>query len=234
MAAKSIFKTIFTLFQEDPQAIKLLGTGPKVRFLDHLRYVTCASVKGLDLLPDDKLIRGITSRCTRAKGPDSDTLKIAAAAYKEATSKARAARVQFISEAKLNWHPSLRDAFLQKIPTHIMEPLATPYPSLDHHISESPEIRRKWYNHLTTGYQPDQRKARHPILDLDPANLVKDIGPEENACFRNKSGELVGLVIRNFCTSKAAVVYADAAAAAQLPDRRNVRVSSFSFGDNLQ
>ncbi|KJA15089.1 hypothetical protein HYPSUDRAFT_109030, partial [Hypholoma sublateritium FD-334 SS-4] len=97
------------------------------------------------------------------------------------------------------------------------------FPFLKHHISETPQIRKKWRRHLATGYQPDKRKKRFPIMNLDPTNLVRDVGPGESACFRTKSGKLVGLVIRNFCASEAAVAYADATAAAQLPDRRNIR-----------
>ncbi|KJA21474.1 hypothetical protein HYPSUDRAFT_140663, partial [Hypholoma sublateritium FD-334 SS-4] len=96
------------------------------------------------------------------------------------------------------------------------------YPPLDHHISESPEIHTKWEDHLANGYQPDKHKARHPIHDLNHANLVKDVGLDESAFFQTKSGKLVGLVIRKFCTSNTAVAYADAAAAIQLPDGRNV------------
>lgn len=227
-----ILEIAFRLLQDDSQAYHILGTGNKKQFLDHIRCITCAGVKGLDLLPDDCIFRGITARCAGPNSPDA--LKTAAASYKKSARVPRTIKSQFVSDARLNLHPSLRDAFLEKIPTHIVTALPTPYPPLKHHISESPEIRRKWHEHLATGYQPDQRKARHPIMDLNPGDLTRDVGPDESACFRTKSGELVGLVIRNFCTSKAAVAYADAAAAAQLPDRRNIRVSFFSFMVHLQ
>lgn len=217
------FKTIINLLKKDLQGLDILATGNKEHFLDHIRHITCSNIEGLDFLPNNSLFRGIMSACSGKKIPRF--MKDAAESYRHATDNCRSARLQFIFESRLHLHPSLRDAFLAKIPKYIVSPLPVPYPPLGHHISESPEIHNNWEGHLATGHQPDTRKQRLPIVDLDPANLTIDIGPDESAFLETKSGQLVGLVIRNFCGSKSAVAYADAAAAAQLPNRRNVRAS---------
>ncbi len=227
------FKPIIKLVEKDLKALDILATGDKLSFIDHIRRTTCSSIENLDSLSDDSLLRGIVTGCS---GPKSlHFMKAAAESYKHAVESRRSAKLQFISEAKLNLHTSLRDAFLEKIPVYIVSPLPTPYPPLDHHIAESPEIRNMWYNHLAFGKQPDSRRRRHPMVDLDPAKLIKDIGPDESACFKTKSGEIVGLVIRNFCGSKAAIAFAGEVATTQLPNRRNVRVSSlFPVMNNSQ
>ncbi len=156
-------------------------------------------------------------------------MKAAAESYRHTTKNHRSAKLQLISEARLNWHPSLRGALWEKIPVYIVDRLSTPYPPLDHHIAELPAIHKMWYKHLAFGKQPDKRLRRHPIVDLDPAKLVIDIGPTESACFKTRSGEIVGLVLRGFCASRSATTFADSVAGSQLPNRRNVRVSSISL-----
>lgn len=216
-------KAIIKLLKNDIEAFDILATGNKNQFIDHIRHTTCSGIEGLDSLPDDSLLCGIISACSAEKIPHF--MKEAAQSYRHVTRNRRSARLEFISESRLHLHPSLRDAFLAKIPRHIVKALPAPYPPLGHHISESLEIRSKWEDHLANGYQPDSRKARHPIIDLDLAKLTMDIGPDESAILETKSKKLVGLVIRNFCGSEASIPYAEATAAAQMPNRRNVRAS---------
>ena len=117
-----------------------------------------------------------------------------------------------------------REAKIASIPLHKVKPLNTPYPPYKEIISKSAEITSKWYNYFATGYQPDAQIPRLPIHDLDHSNLVLDIAAHESVRLETESGELVGLVMRDFCPSEDATKWADAMAAKQVPVRRNIRV----------
>ena len=111
-------------------------------------------------------------------------------------------KVDFIRRIGLNWSPATRDEFLKTINTFKISKLETPYPAVKHWMCESDSIDNKWRDYLQKDprAQPDRRLPRLPIIRVDPAKLQLDIQINESALvYDTESGELVLLVLRNFC-----------------------------------
>ncbi|RDB25914.1 hypothetical protein Hypma_006366 [Hypsizygus marmoreus] len=132
-------------------------------------------------------------------------LRIAIQARQVAEMRKRAAKRAFICRTNLDWKHADRDAFLATIPVHIAKTLKTPFPPIGRHIATSPSIVKKWYHHFAFGKQPDKRKRRLPIHLLNSSKLTIDVAPTDSAIFKNKTGEIVGIVLRNFCPDEAAM-----------------------------
>ena len=191
------FKQIIRAIQNDAQAIERLAAGDKCQFLQHIRQATLANIDGISFVADDALIRGIVTGC---KSPTfSGEVQAAAQSYSKKYKALRSSRLRFITETGVNLAPSDRDKLLEAIPTYVVHPLPSSFPPLKHIVAESTEIYNRWVEHISTGYQPDKRIKRATVMELDPTDLVHDVGPNENACFRTKSDVLVGFVMRNFC-----------------------------------
>jgi hypothetical protein len=139
--------------------------------------------------------------------------------------KNRAEKRHFIRRLGLNWNSGERDAYLNLIPNLVVSCLPSCYPPKGKCISESASIFQKWDRHFRTARQPDSRKPRPSIYTLQSSNLAYDILPTENAALRNSCGELVGLIIRNFCPDSDIVSWVENVIAETLPKRKNIRVS---------
>lgn len=170
----------------------------------------------------DTLYRTVTSWIAQPECPVN-----VAQAYqqsKQTKKKKRVRQRHFIHDTGLNVSDSDRKKKLASIPVRVVEALSHPYPPYKEIISETPEIYTKWYDHFSTGHQADSRIPRLPIHQLDPSSLILDILPNESVRLETPSGDLVGLVIRNFCPNDEAVEWADKEAEKQVPCRRNIRV----------
>ncbi|KAF8230741.1 hypothetical protein L208DRAFT_1280486 [Tricholoma matsutake] len=124
----------------------------------------------------------------------------------------------------LNWSPIRRDQFLSTIPRMVVEPIAPAYPPLGHWVFESEVIRIKWENHITQGPQPDKQKKRLPMMALDPALLAFDVDASESCIFVTKQGELVAIVLWDFCTSEEALMWLDAVVLETVGVRKSIRL----------
>lgn len=203
-------------------AIQALTHGAKEEFLQHLRRAhPCGPIS------DNRLYRTVLTWIGQRDKPCPPNVLEAQAKLQEQKKSLRISKRHFIHESGLSTAAPDRDAFLAGIPTISVAALSAPYPPYKEIIAETPEIYNKWGTHFSRGRQPDARIPRLPVSMLNAEALVHDIGPTESARLETPSGELIGLVIRNFCKSDAAVAWAGAAAGAQLPDRRNIRVSYF-------
>ncbi|RDB20488.1 hypothetical protein Hypma_012446 [Hypsizygus marmoreus] len=152
------------------------------------------------------------------------TVKTALAARKLTEMQKRATKRTFIDHTNLDWKHVDRDAFLDAIPVTIVKTLKTPFPPVGHHIAISPSIVKKWHHHFAFGKQADTRKPRRPIHLLNPSKLTVDLAPTDSAIFKNKKGDIIGVVLRNFCPDEDAVAWADTIAERALPLRKNIRM----------
>lgn len=214
---------ILEWLEHDKDATKDLFDRKKDAFRQRVREIFPAA-SGTS---SDDLFRRVMAWISSPKCPAG--LARSAEAYKHSRKKARVDQRHFIFNAGLSTPSAERDAMLASLPVYHVTALSEPHPPYKHIISESPEIYKKWRSYFATGKQADERKARLPIHQLDPTTLVADIPPHEGARLLDPSGELVGLVIRNFCPDDEALAWADAAAEAQVPVRRNVRVRFFYY-----
>jgi hypothetical protein len=186
--------------------------------------------KLMGLIPDhfhpkiDKsnIIRCFLSWCALHDCPEN--LKVVARKRREHKIDLRKEKMDFISRVGLNWTKEQRDKYLAGIPIVVVKPLAESYPPLGHWVHETAEIYEKWHKHLSGGKLHDKRTPRHPLLRLDPAMLVADVLTDECRIFREPSGEIVGIAIRDFCRDETALKWLDEAVKQTVDDRRNIRV----------
>jgi hypothetical protein len=186
--------------------------------------------KLMGLIPDhfhskinkSNIIRCFLSWCAQYDCPEN--LKVAARKRREHKTDMRKEKMDFINKVGLNWAKEQRDKYLAGIPTVAVKPLAKSYPALGHWVYETTEISRKWDEYLSTGKLHDSRTPRHPLLMLDPAMLVADVLTNESRIFREPSGKLAGIVIRDFCPDETALKWMDEVVKQTVDDRRNIRV----------
>jgi hypothetical protein len=172
------------------------------------------------------LFRNFLSWCSNANIDCPPALKGAIAARKIRKERRRTQKRDFITIVGLNWSATRRDQFLSTIPTFIAEPLASPYPPPGYWVYESEAIRAKWAYHIAKGPQPDKRKKRLPMMELDPAPLAFDVDAAESRIFTAKSGKLVAIVLRDFCADEAALTWLDAVVLEAVRARKSIRVRS--------
>ncbi|RDB30477.1 hypothetical protein Hypma_007129 [Hypsizygus marmoreus] len=208
----------------DPEALQLLqhATSPanKQAFLtklDNFASQLKISARGLDLF------RSFLTWCRSAKSL-STNLQAAIQARAHAEMQKRATKHAFIQRTNLDWKHFDRDAFLATIPIKEVKALKTPFPPIGHHIAISPSIAKKWRHYFASAKQPDKRKRRRPIHLLNSSKLTVDLPPTESALFKNKKGDIIGMVIRNFCPNQGAVAWADLVAERALSLRKNIRM----------
>jgi hypothetical protein len=136
-------------------------------------------------------------------------------------------KTDFIRGIGLDWSPRTRDAFLGAIRTISLAKLDTPFPIVKHWICETDAVDHKWqdYLHNDPRAQPDRRRPRLPIFRLDPAQLQLDINADENALVYDQStGELLLVVIRNFCQNPDLLAHIDRIIKQSVECRKSMRV----------
>jgi hypothetical protein len=136
-------------------------------------------------------------------------------------------KLDFIRRIGLDWSPDTREAFLGATRTVFLSKLDIPYPIAKHWICETDEIDHKWRDYLQNDprSQPDRRRPRLPIFRLDPAKLQLDIKADENVLvYDQSSGELLLVVIRNFCKDPNLLEHIDGIIKQSVECRRSIRV----------
>ncbi|KAK7019421.1 hypothetical protein VNI00_018076 [Paramarasmius palmivorus] len=98
------------------------------------------------------------------------------------------------------------------------------YPKRHRWIYDSKSAGRKWRQHITKGDLPDKRNKRKPMHFVKEKELRFDVKPEESAKFVDGDGNLVMLVIRNFCLSEELLKWADDVANRNVGDRKSIRL----------
>jgi hypothetical protein len=137
-------------------------------------------------------------------------------------------KLDFIHRIGLNWSPHTRDSFFKNVRTVYLPKLSTPYPPVNHWMCETNAIDNKWRNYLKYDprAQPDKRRDRLPIFRTDPSNLSLDIGADESVIVRDAdTGELIMIVLREFCTDPELLSYIEEIIKQAVQCRRSVRVS---------
>jgi hypothetical protein len=216
----------------DPAALQLLEDS--ITPFGQARF----QAKLMSLIPEhfhsgiDKsnITRCFLSWCEKPELNCPANLKVAACKCRGRKIDFRKEKLDFISKAGLNWAKEQKDKYIADIPVVVVEPLAESYPPLGHWVYESQEIYAKWHEDLCIGKQPDKRIPRRPLLRLDPAMLAGDILTDESAIFREPSGELAGLVIRDFCPDDPALKWSDEAIKEAVDERRSIRVWIYRLG----
>jgi hypothetical protein len=72
----------------------------------------------------------------------------------------------------------------------------------------------------------DKRTPRRPLHALDVERLAKDIGPGQSAILRTASGELIGVVMKDFCPDEGALEWSNGVVKKTVDDRQNIRVGT--------
>ena len=106
-------------------------------------------------------------------------------------------------------------------------PLLHAYPPENHWVCEDQDIYDRWRYHIKHSPQPDRRVHRKSkMIILDTTKLTYDVSPDESIIFKHQ-GELVVLVMWNFCPEPDGVDWADRQIREAAPLLRHIRVSSF-------
>ena len=134
----------------------------------------------------------------------------------------------------LSLPPDKRDnEFLSSLPAIALSKLSKPeiYPSPNHWIYESEEIRALWQDHLLHGRQPDPRLRRHPFLKLEENRLKLNIPGSQSTIIQDEAtGEIVAMVYRNFMPGAyhSIIEWINQTIMASIARKRSARVSSYS------
>jgi hypothetical protein len=134
-----------------------------------------------------------------------------------------------VSIAGLDWKSKKqidrRDMRLREVPIHHLPRLAVEYPRAGTWVVETSKIRKLWKKRLMEDPQPDHRHKQLPIDLLDWDLLALDIAPNEDAIIYDAvTGELVLVVIRNFCLHLALVKFVDNVVQLAILMKRSIRV----------
>ncbi|KAH9911012.1 uncharacterized protein B0H18DRAFT_893745 [Fomitopsis serialis] len=99
------------------------------------------------------------------------------------------------------------------------------YPEFDTWVAESLQIRVCWTRAIEEGKQADRRHKRHPIEREEAERLAYEVRENENVVFRDiDSGEIIMIVLRNFCRDALVVEGVNATMELALAMRKSVRL----------
>lgn len=166
------------------------------------------------------------SWCGQGKGVPGAIAEIIAARSEDVKERAKA-KQRFI--AGLGLHPSTpRTA--DALPRYDVSPLPTPYPPLGEFISETEAIHRKWSRFFRRAKQADGRLPRRPVHRLDPSQIQLTV-PADKSCtiYDSSTGELIGVVIRNFCPDPDVVEWAEEILEQGVGWKKSVRARFWGF-----
>ena len=139
-----------------------------------------------------------------------------------------------ISIAGLDWKTKKQidrwDMRLKKVLIHHLPGLAVAYPCAGTWVAETSKIRKLWKQRLMKDPQPDRRHKQHPIDLLDWDLLMLDIAPNEDAIVYDiVMGELVLVVIRNFCLHPALIKFVDNVVQLAVSMKQSIQVHNSSL-----
>jgi hypothetical protein len=221
---------IFQVVQESPYLQDLIFRATsdvqKTFFINKLLLALPAAFAGQDASHSD-LFGIMTTWSGKYNSPQFSAMDEALQQRKAYFTGKRHEKREFISRIGLGWLTTTRYVFLQTTRTAFLSELDTPYPLARHWICETDEIDAKWHSYLYDDprSQPDRRRPRIPISLLDPAKLQLDIKADENALIYDRNtGELVLVVIRNFCQDRNLLVHIDEVIKQSVDCRKSIRV----------
>ncbi|KAI1784793.1 hypothetical protein LXA43DRAFT_1100986 [Ganoderma leucocontextum] len=182
-----------------PEAVDLLrgAAHPAKRMLFSNFAVTLARHLHLDgLAQREELFSEIVQWIATHPTACPSTLHEAAVEFQEERALNRKIHRILVSRLGLSRDPG--HSWVSSLPKYSLNRLDTPYPPLGHFVSESPEIRQKWEKWILEDPQPDPRKARCAIHDLDPSKLQLTIPIDESCVIIDKKDKsIVAVVLRN-------------------------------------
>lgn len=114
------------------------------------------------------------------------------------------------------------------ISSHIVKQKIDPYPPPKHWIVENQAIWDLWNYHISEAKQSDPRITRKAMHLIDETKLDYDLGCDESAMFFDESGELVAMVISDFCKSEEILHWANEIVQWNVDLKKNIRVSNSS------
>ncbi|KAI9886194.1 MAG: erg10, acetyl-CoA C-acetyltransferase [Watsoniomyces obsoletus] len=136
-----------------------------------------------------------------AKHPQAhEQVTIAWEAFREGKKRQRALHNRLVTDLNFRQTKEALAHRVAQIPVVWVTKSTDPYPPIGSAVCENQKIHDQWKDHLESGPQPDDaRRPRALPLLLDFNKLQYNAGPTEDVIFRDKeTGEIVGLVMRNF------------------------------------
>ena len=202
--------------------------GPKNELANRLLSISPALSQVAGKTDADAVIQIFLSWCSNSLACPSELNK-AIQSRRESVAKHRRKKRRFIGRANLNSNRPLdgADSESHEIPTEVIKETGRPYPPPGFWLFESEAIRKKWKYALEEGKQPDVRKPRMPMLRVDMKKIHHNVPPNESKIFIDGKGEVVAIIIRDFCPHAGLVAWGDDVVKESVPLYRSCRVSSF-------
>ena len=230
---------IFHTITADPILLQLLASsasdpGNKIKFSDRLRAALSTILPRLPL--GNLELFGQTkqwwSRASHKCQKNYPALSSALAQRDDEKEAIRNRKRNFLRQTGLDWDEADKEKFLASadFKTYHLKRLDTPYPELDSWVVESKEIHNKWDTWIRKGKLADKRRKRYTkVTHAIPENLQLNIPPDENALVYNaETGELVLVVIRQFCNYPDLLKWTDNIAQEAVGVRKSCRVRFIS------
>ncbi|KAG9308013.1 hypothetical protein JVU11DRAFT_2183 [Chiua virens] len=162
------------------------------------------------------------------KDPDNQAFQLlftAWHAFKKAKDQARSQKRALIRKLRLKSSAEQRKNFIKHLPEIKLVELPKPYPPKGFWWYESGRALQKWEMILTQGKQADKRKKRFPLLKIDSKQLQHTVPSGSSAIIRDaKTGELVLMVVRDFCQDLGVLNWADGVVREVIGHKRSVRL----------
>ncbi|KAH9943786.1 hypothetical protein B0H21DRAFT_865180 [Amylocystis lapponica] len=90
-------------------------------------------------------------------------------------------------------------------------------------LTQSECIRQHWQYYYEKSLQPDSRIPRHPLPREDPAKINRVVAEDENVIFYDaKTGDVVLMVVRNFCADADILQWVDEVIQSMVPLKKDI------------
>jgi hypothetical protein len=180
--------------------------------------------------PPKELYSNIIVELTRESPSAQAQYPKAWAAYQSCAStrlQYRNRKQNLIKTLGLNLGPDERDEILRNIDTIFLEKRRTPFPPSQNWISESAENAARWQAHLGTVRRHDDRRARYPVMTITPEDprWKRVVHANEDIIVRDQNtGDIVFLVMRNFCGDKDVLEWANSLVETGVSTKKSIRL----------
>lgn len=132
----------------------------------------------------------------------------------------------YIRNFALHRSPEERDQYLSAVPILTLPRLRQPYPPAKFSVYETKQAGDRWRHFLRDRKQHDPRTGTKPMMYLDPSKLRKTIEADESRIIKDEEGNLVGVVLRNFCVDGDALEWVNATISSSTEIRKSIRAST--------
>ncbi|TEB27192.1 hypothetical protein FA13DRAFT_1594884, partial [Coprinellus micaceus] len=107
------------------------------------------------------------------------------------------------------WKSPARYAILIGFAHLGIDRVAIEYPPRNHWVASTNALYKTWVTYLANYDKPDNRLARHPLMQLDPARIQMSIPKDLSCCiYDKKTGTVVYVVIRQFANHRSILDWA--------------------------